>query len=188
MDPPRRAWRGRPTRRTGRGGTTGPARRYAVICGYGRVGRLVGAALERRGFPYVVIEVDPRVCRELRERGMTVIQGLAENQRNLDRAELSRAQVVVVTVTDPIAMRQVVHHVRARAPATADHRTRSHSDGARAARKARESARSCLPETEVALEMARFTLVSTRRQRAGDPGDRQGLRRRTAPAEACGAS
>ena len=45
---------------------TGPPRRYAVICGFGRVGRLVATALERRGFPYVVIEADPRICRELR--------------------------------------------------------------------------------------------------------------------------
>ena len=63
-----------------------------MICGYGRVGRLVGAALERRGFPFVVIEADPRVCRDLRARGMPVVQGLAENERNLDRVELRRAR------------------------------------------------------------------------------------------------
>ncbi len=158
--------------------SSGP-RRYAVICGFGRVGRLVGAALERRGFPFVVIEADPRVCRDLRARGIPVIQGLAENERNLDRVEFSRAQVVVVTLPDPIALRQVVHHVRnehPRVPIIA--RARSTSDREMLEREG--AGEIVVAETEVALEMARFTLG-----RLGVSGPEtaaivQGLRRRSA--------
>jgi len=157
---------------------TGPARRYAVICGYGRVGRLVAAALERRGFPYVVIEVDPRVCRELRARGVTVIQGLAENPRNLDRAELSRAQVVVVTVTDSLAMRLAVHHVRAEHPRlTIVARARTETDRELLAKEGVSEI--VLPETEAALEMARFTLVRLGVSAAETQAIVTGLRRRT---------
>ena len=153
-------------------------RRYAVLCGYGRVGRLVGAALERRGFPFVVIEADPRICRDLRARGVPVVQGLAENERNLDRVEFARAQVVVVTLPDPIALRQVVHHVRRehpRVPIIA--RARSASDRDMLEREG--AGEIVVAETEVALEMARFTLG-----RLGVSGPEtaaivQGLRRRT---------
>jgi monovalent cation:H+ antiporter-2, CPA2 family len=156
---------------------SGP-RRYAVICGFGRVGRLVGAALERRGFPFVVIEADPRVCRDLRARKIPVIQGLAENERNLDRIDFGRAQVVVVTVTDPIAMRQVVHYVRreaARVPLIA--RARTGSD--REVLQREGVGEIVVAETEVALEMARYTLG-----RLGVSGPEtaaivQGLRRRS---------
>ena len=136
---------------------SGGARRYAVICGYGRVGRLVGASLERRGFPFVVIEADPRICRDLRARGVPVIQGLAENERNLERTEIERAHVVVVTLPDPIAMRQVVHYVRrehprvpviARARGSADRDMLEHEGVGEIV----------VAETEVALEIARFTL------------------------------
>ncbi|HEY7024004.1 MAG TPA: cation:proton antiporter [Candidatus Limnocylindrales bacterium] len=154
-------------------------RRFAVLCGYGRVGRLVGAALERRGFPFVVIEADPRICRELRARGVPVIQGLAENERNLDRVEFQRAQVVVVTLPDAVALRQVVHHVRRehpRVPIVA--RARSASDREMLEREG--AGEIVVAETEVALEMARFTLG-----RLGVSGPEtaaivQGLRRRTA--------
>jgi CPA2 family monovalent cation:H+ antiporter-2 len=153
-------------------------RRFALICGYGRVGRLVGTALERRGFPFVVIEADPRVCRDLRTRGVPVVQGLAENQRNLERVEFERAQVVVVTLPDPIALRQVVHHVRheyPRVPIIA--RARSASDREMLEREG--AGEIVVAETEVALEMARFTLG-----RLGVSGPEtaaivQGLRRRS---------
>ena len=153
-------------------------RRHVLICGYGRVGRIVGAALERRGFPYVVIEVDPRVCRELRERGVTAIQGLAENDRNLVRADLGHASVVVVTVPDSIALRLVVHHVRhefARLPIIARARTNAEREFLQ-----REGVGEIVvAETEVALEMARYTLGRVGVSAAETQAIVNGLRRRT---------
>jgi CPA2 family monovalent cation:H+ antiporter-2 len=153
-------------------------RRHAVICGYGRIGRLVGAALERRGFPYTAIEVDPRICRELRQRGVRVIQGLAENQRNLERADLGHAQVIVATMPDPVAIRQVVHFVRhdhPRVPIIA----RAGSAAERAMLEREGVGEVIVAQTEVALEMARFTL-----SRLGVSGPEtqaivQGLRRQS---------
>jgi CPA2 family monovalent cation:H+ antiporter-2 len=138
---------------------------------------LVVAALERRGFAYTVIEVDPRVCRELRERGVRVVQGLAENTRNLDHADIERARVVVVTVPDPIAVRQVVHFVRGnypRMPIIA----RAGSPAERVVLEQAGVGEVVVAQTEVALEMARFTL-----SRLGVSGPEtqaivQGLRRR----------
>ena len=157
---------------------TGPSGRYAVICGYGRVGRLVAAALERRGFPYVVIEVDPRLCQQLRARGVTVIQGLAENPRTLERADLSRAQVVVVTVTDQIALRLIVHHVRSAFPRlTVVARARAEADREALAKEGVSEV--VLPETEAALEIARFTLTRLGVSSPEAQAIISGLRRRT---------
>lgn len=152
-------------------------RRYAVICGYGRVGRLVGAALERRGMPFLVIEVDPRICRDLRARSVPVVQGLAENPRNLVRADLAHAQVVVVTLPDPIAGQLLVHHVRQdfpRLPIIA--RARTASDGDLLGREGVGEV--VLAETEVALEMARYTLGRLGVSAAETAAIVNGLRRR----------
>ncbi|MEO6349128.1 MAG: cation:proton antiporter [Candidatus Limnocylindrales bacterium] len=131
--------------------------RYSVLCGYGRVGRLVGAALERRGFPYLVIEVDARICRGLRERGIPVIQGLVESAHTRDRANLGQARAVIVTLPDPFAVQQVVHHVRRdfpRLPIIARARTSTEREFLQ-----REGVGEIVvAETEVALEMARYTL------------------------------
>ena len=155
-----------------------PARRHALICGYGRVGRLVGAALERRGFPYSVIEVDPRVCRELRARGVPVIQGSAENQRNLSRADLAHAQVVIVTLPDSLAVQQVVHFVRhshPRVPIVARARTSAQRD----ALEREGVGEIVVAEAEVALEMARYTLGRLGVSGAETQAIISGLRRRS---------
>jgi CPA2 family monovalent cation:H+ antiporter-2 len=155
----------------------GARRRYAVLCGYGRIGRLVGAALERRGFPYIVIEADPGICRELRTRGVPVVQGVAENERNMDRLDLSSAQVVVVSVPDPIAMRRIVHHVRRRAPRLPIiARARSSADRDMLEREG--VGEIVVAETEAALEIARFTLGRLGVSAPETAAIVQGLRRR----------
>ena len=156
---------------------TRPARRHAIICGYGRVGRLVGAALERRGFSYLVIEVDPRICRELRDRGIPVVQGLSENPRNLARADLSRGTVAVVTVPDPFALQQTVHYLRRdhpRLPIIARARTAAE----RSLLQREGVGEIVVAETEVALEMARYTLGRVGVSAAETAAIVQGLRRR----------
>jgi monovalent cation:H+ antiporter-2, CPA2 family len=148
-----------------------------VICGYGRVGRMIGDALDRRGFAYQVMEVDPRRCRAVRERGIPVIQGAAENPHNLRRAALDRARVLVVTLPDSLALRQIVHHARrenrrlaivARARSTADR------DFLR-----RENAGEIVSgDVEMAIEMARFTLGRLGVSSAETQAIVAGLRRR----------
>ena len=98
------------------------SRRIAVICGYGRVGRLVATALQRRGFDFVVVDESPHAVREAREDGIAAIRGNVENRVVLERAPLERATVLVVAVPDPVTTRYVVDTVRRAHPAPADRR------------------------------------------------------------------
>jgi len=153
------------------------AGRYAVLCGYGRVGRLVADALERRGLPYLVIEIDARICRALRERGIPVVQGPAESAYIRDRAKLDRAQVLIIALPDPFALQQVVHHVRAehpRLPMIA----RARTAGERAFLQNEGVNEIVVAETEVALEMARYTLGRLGVSSAETQAIVRGLRRR----------
>jgi CPA2 family monovalent cation:H+ antiporter-2 len=151
--------------------------RYTVLCGYGRVGRMVAEALERRGFPYVVIEVDARICRSLRGRGITVVQGPAESAHIRERANLGQAQALIITVPDPFALQQVVHHTRAeypRLPIIARARTAAEREFLQ-----REGVSEIVvAETEVALEMARYTLARLGVSAAETQAIVTGLRRR----------
>jgi CPA2 family monovalent cation:H+ antiporter-2 len=155
----------------------GADRPSVVICGYGRVGRVIADALERRGFRYLVLEIDPRVCRALRERNVPVIQGAAENPRHLERAGLDRARVLVVALPDPIALRQVVHHARrenSRLPIVA--RARSAADREFLQREGVSEIVSA--EVELAIEMTRFTLARLGISSAETGAIVAGLRRR----------
>jgi CPA2 family monovalent cation:H+ antiporter-2 len=132
-------------------------RRIAVVCGYGRVGRLVAAALQRRGFGFVVIDESPHAVREAREAGISAIRGSVENRVVLDRAPLDRATVLVVAVPDPVTTRFVVDTVRRahpRLPIVA----RTHSASERSVLRGLGATVVVVGEVELALEMTRFTL------------------------------
>ncbi|HUG30726.1 MAG TPA: cation:proton antiporter [Candidatus Limnocylindria bacterium] len=132
-------------------------RRIAVICGYGRVGRLVATALQRRGFGFVIVDESSQAVKDAREAGMTAIRGNVENRVVLDRAPIERATVLVVAIPDPVATRFVVDTVRRahpRLPIVA--RTHSHSE--RAVLRQLGATVVVVGEVELALEMTRFTL------------------------------
>src|SRR5690606_13406812 len=136
---------------------TADRRRYVVVCGYGRVGRLIAETLERRGFRHLVIEDDPRAVADLRQRGIPVIQGSADNPVVLEQARLDRAAALVVAVPDPVAARLVVRAAREqhpRLPIVA----RTHSVGERTALRALGADEVVVGEIELGLEMTRFTL------------------------------
>ncbi len=105
-------------------------RGHAVICGYGRVGQVVGEALHRRGFPLLVIEQNPRIARLLRKQGITVLLGSADNQVVLERALVARARVLVVAIPDAMIARRTVDYARRLAPRL-DIVARTHSNGER---------------------------------------------------------
>ncbi len=132
-------------------------RRHAVICGYGRVGSVIGPALERRGFPYVVIEQDPDLVRELREKGIPALLGSASNPVLLERAGLARARILLVAVPDPIATRLIVEHALRMNP-DVDIAVRTHSWAERDFMVRRRVGKAVMGELEMALELTEYAL------------------------------
>ena len=95
---------------------TAALRRHTVICGFGRVGRELAGALERRRLPYLVIEYNPDLVRELRDRHVPVIFGDAGNPVVLEHARLDRAVLLAVLVPDPRTAELVTRRARAMHP------------------------------------------------------------------------
>jgi monovalent cation:H+ antiporter-2, CPA2 family len=71
-----------------------------VICGFGRVGSAVGAALETFGLSYAVIERDPDIIGALRTRKIPALYGDASYQELLLKAGADRASVVIVALPE----------------------------------------------------------------------------------------
>lgn len=135
----------------------GGNRRIAVIFGYGRVGRLVAAALQRRGFGFMVVDESAHAIREAREAEVPALRGNVENRVVLARVPLERATVLVVAIPDPVSTRFVVDTVRRahpRLPIVA----RTHSQSERAVLRQLGATVVVVGEVELALEMTRFTL------------------------------
>jgi len=83
-------------------------RRHAVVCGYGSVGRELVQALSQRGFPYVVIELDPYRVDELRKTDAPWVYGEATNPAVLEAAHITEARLLAVTIPEPASAEMCV--------------------------------------------------------------------------------
>jgi monovalent cation:H+ antiporter-2, CPA2 family len=155
-------------------------RQHAVICGFGRVGRLIVPALERRGFRYVVITQQRDEVERLRARGVAAIYGDATRAEILDHAHVERARVVIIAAADPHETRRMVEHVRARS-STVDLIVRTHSDTEAAhLRVIAPKVQAIHGERELAVQMARYALRRFGVSAAEAESIAQGLRVRPA--------
>lgn len=87
-------------------------RRHTIICGYGRVGAVLGDALERRNFAYTVVEINPAIVRDLRNRGIPAVYGDAGNEPVLDHAGIRQARALVVASVDLISTPAAIRYAR----------------------------------------------------------------------------
>jgi CPA2 family monovalent cation:H+ antiporter-2 len=89
-------------------------REHVILCGYGRVGQNVARVLEKQGFEFLAMDVDPFRVRTARAAGDAVMFGDASDEVVLESAGISRASAVVVTFADPARSLAIVQSVRRR--------------------------------------------------------------------------
>lgn len=89
---------------------------HIVICGYGRVGRWVGKAVDNLKVPYVVVEFDRSVVRQLKMSGAPVVYGDPTEKEILEAANLKKAKAVVVAIPDRLTQEAVIAQLQTLAP------------------------------------------------------------------------
>jgi CPA2 family monovalent cation:H+ antiporter-2 len=136
---------------------TAPARDHVILCGYGRVGRVIGDMLAERNLDVIVIEQDGGIVRQLRDRGVPALHGSASNETLLERAGIDSARALIVATPDPLATRQILETARRR-NASIDIVVRTHSHAERRFLESRGANEAVVGELELALEMARHVL------------------------------
>ena len=88
-------------------------RDHVIICGFGRVGQNIARALERAGFEYIALDLDPYRIRMGRQAGDPLIYGDATEGKVLENVGVARASVVVVTFANPEVALRILRSVRA---------------------------------------------------------------------------
>ena len=73
-------------------------RNHFIICGYGQVGRTVVEYLSRCKIPFVLIETNDGLYRQILEENMVVIQGDAKRHSVLQTAGIARARGICVVI------------------------------------------------------------------------------------------
>ena len=88
---------------------------HVMVCGYGRMGRLVVDELQRRGVPVMVIEIERTLEVDLREGGVPFIIDDATEESTLLRAGLKKARALVIglpTDADNVYITLTAHTLR----------------------------------------------------------------------------
>jgi voltage-gated potassium channel len=71
---------------------------HVIVCGYGRMGRIVAEELRNRHFPLIIIEKQPEKIQPILDREYPVIHGDATSDDMLRKAGIDRARAVVCVV------------------------------------------------------------------------------------------
>jgi CPA2 family monovalent cation:H+ antiporter-2 len=152
-------------------------RNHVILIGYGRVGRRIGSALERAGFPYAVVERDRMAVDELRRRG---VHAVFARPGILDHAHPETARLLVIASPDPYHVRRIADLAR-RANPTIEITARTHSESSQKLLETECVTRAFMGERELAHSMAHHALI--RMGHTDDQADEtvDALRRETSP-------
>jgi voltage-gated potassium channel len=76
---------------------------HAIICGYGRIGRMIATQLQTGGIPFVIVDQATDRVAEVREAGFLTLQGEATDESVLKTAGISRARVLATVLPNDAA-------------------------------------------------------------------------------------
>ncbi|MBI4274469.1 MAG: Kef family K(+) transporter [Rhizobiales bacterium] len=88
-------------------------RDHVVLVGHGRVGSFISAVLQEKQTPFLVIEDNRDIVKDLRAKGMEAIAANAANPDVVRAANMANARCLLVAVPDAFEGGQVVEQARA---------------------------------------------------------------------------
>lgn len=87
-----------------------PFKNHVVICGYGRVGKYIGRALEMAGVPLVVVDYNHTTITDVKEKGITVVWGDPADRDVLDKAQVDFAKAIIIAIPDRHTQELIIGH------------------------------------------------------------------------------
>lgn len=128
---------------------------HAVLVGYGRVGRLVGASLMQQDQPFIVLEDQPEVVQALREQGTPALCGNAAAPGMMEAANLKSARWLLVAIPDALEAGHIIEYARKINPQI-EIVARAHSDAQIAHLEKHGASYTIMGEREIAKGMANW--------------------------------
>ncbi len=89
---------------------------HIIICGYGRVGKWVGRAMELADVDFVAIDYNQKIVEKARKIGIKALYGDPSDPEILKESDLSSARAIVITIPDIVSQHETVSFVQSHAP------------------------------------------------------------------------
>lgn len=85
-----------------------PIQDHVVICGYGRVGKYIGRALQMSNVPFLVVDYNQHTLAGLRGSGIQTVYGDPADKDVLDYAQVDLAKSIVIAIPDRHTQEMVI--------------------------------------------------------------------------------
>jgi CPA2 family monovalent cation:H+ antiporter-2 len=89
-----------------------PFQDHIVLCGYGRVGKYIGRALEMAQIPFVVVDYNNAAIAALRAKGIAVVYGDPADKNVLEYARVDNAKAIIIAIPDRHTQELVIGHAQ----------------------------------------------------------------------------
>lgn len=89
---------------------------HVIIIGFGLNGQNLAKVLKRTNIPYVVLEMNSEIVREMKKKGEPIYYGDGTSKEILHRLNISKARLLVIAISDPISTRSIVAIARKENP------------------------------------------------------------------------
>ena len=137
-------------------------RNHVVMIGYGRVGAVVGEALQANRIPYTVVEIDRPTIDMLRGQGIPAVFGDAARPGILAHTNIRLARLLVVASPDSSQAQEIIKYAKKVNPRISIcARTHTTEDEQTYKRLGVDDV--VMGERELGLQLARYALVSAGR-------------------------
>jgi mannitol/fructose-specific phosphotransferase system IIA component (Ntr-type) len=87
-------------------------RHHVIICGYGPIGILLGRVLRAKKIPFIALDLNAQTVVKMRELGVNCFYGDAASPEVLKKVNVEKANLVVITVPDPMSTEVAVKNVK----------------------------------------------------------------------------
>ncbi len=89
-----------------------PIEGHIVICGYGRVGKYIGRALEMAGIPLLVVDYNHHTVKDLQSRGIHAVFGDPAEKEVLDYAQVDLARAIIIAIPDRHTQEMIISNAQ----------------------------------------------------------------------------
>lgn len=132
---------------------------HIIICGYGRVGKWIGKALQNFNIPFVVVEYNQNIVSDLSTIGIPVLYGDPTEPEVLEAVGIRQAKAVILAIPDRVAQETLIGYVQTVSPQTKII-SRAHQDADLEKLKSLQVDKIVQPEFEAAITIVRSVLGS----------------------------
>jgi CPA2 family monovalent cation:H+ antiporter-2 len=130
---------------------------HVIIVGHGRVGSVVATALREREVPYVIVEQNMALARDVRRDGVPVIYGDAGYPEVLGAARPESARLLIIAIPERGNVRRIVQSAREAHP-DLPVVVRTHSESEAAWLRSQAIERIVMSERRTADDIAEYAL------------------------------